>query len=142
MRPESVEQALAAARDDDTQESRARLFRLLLEAELIVAAVEEPDEELIRTTEEGEELELLYLEPGVMAVYIDINHLLGRSPRAAASSECAGADLFRLAADNPVTRIEVNPASEARRTIERWEIEALARGRLPDGGPEDGRIEP
>jgi hypothetical protein len=125
MQPEPVEQALAAASDDDTPENRAKLFQLLLRTELLVPAVEEPEEELVRMTEEGEELDLLYLEPGVMAVYIDVEHLLESVPEGCGYIGMSGHDLFRLAADNAVTRIEVNPASATRATIEGWEIEAL-----------------
>lgn len=136
MRPGSVEDAIAAVSVEDSRESRAKLFFLLLETELLVPAVEGPEEEEIRTTEEGEELELLFLEPGVMAAYTGVDRLLESNPDGCGYIGMSGSDLFKLAADNAITRIEVNPASETRGSIVRWEIEALAKGSLPLGEAE------
>lgn len=100
--------------------------------------MEEPEEEEIRETEESEELELLFLEPGVMAAYTSVDRLLESKPEGCGYIGMSGSDLFKLAADNAIKRIVVNSGSETRGAIERWEIEALATGRLPLAG----RVEP
>ena len=49
------------------------------------------------TTEEGEELELLFLEPGVMAAYTGVDRLLESNPEGCGYIGISGSDLFKLA---------------------------------------------
>ena len=129
--------AVAAA---DTAENRAELFGLLLDAELLVATREGPVEEENRVAQEGDKLELLFLEPSVLPAFTDLDHLLECQPEGSGYAAMSGGALFELAAENDISRIEVNPASATHGSIERWEIETLARGRLPLGEGESETV--
>jgi hypothetical protein len=111
------------------------LFELLLGAELLVATPDGPEEEEIRVT--GEELAFLFLEPGVLPVFTDIERLQDCQPAGCGYAAMAGETLFEIAADNDIARIVVNPVSPAPVPIERPDIEALGRGRLPVSGGEE-----
>lgn len=124
---------------DDTPDNRATLFELLLSAELLFATAEGPEEERTEITTGDEEFTLLALpddQGRVWPVFTSETRMLDWRPEGCGYLGMDGRTLFETALANDVVRLEINPASAKRGFIERWEIEVLARGRLPLAGQE------
>lgn len=124
----------------DAPERRALLFQLLLDATLIVATPEAPDQPGVsRTAQPGEHLTLVTLpdEDGlVLPVFTSDESLSAWRPGVGGYVEMQGRDLFQLAAAGGTDVIVLDPGSATGGTILRHELEALSKGRLPLGKQE------
>ena len=124
---------------DDTPENRSELFEALLRTQLFAAMPDGPDEGETKVAGEDEELSLLLLDSPderVLPLFTSVDRMLEWKPEGSGYVASIGRDAFEMAATNDIARIEVNPGSATHGSIERHEIEALARGRLPIAGAE------
>jgi hypothetical protein len=130
----AVEEAMEKVAREDTPPNRSELLGLLLRAELFAPMPEGPEVEETRVAGEGEDLSLILLgspdEP-VLPLFTSIERMLEWEPEGCGYVAAKGRDTFEMAAMNGIARIDVNPASLTHGSIERHEIEALARGHLP-----------
>ena len=117
-----------ASRDFDVA-SRA-LYTALLEAKLLVAATDLSAEDA-----EGMELRLTAVPdetgvPRLMAFASERSFALGGQPGGFAVAPATG--LFGFALRNGVEQVSIDSGGPVAVTLDRWELEALADGRLPD----------
>jgi hypothetical protein len=137
--PRALEDAIARVAVEDTRENREALYKRLLKTEVYVATPEAPEQETTRVTEEGETLPVVLVDSDdgpVLPVFTQVDRMLEWRPEGSGYIATAGRTVFRIAEMNRVVRILVNPASPTCGALERPEIEALARGRIPIPGGE------
>jgi SseB protein N-terminal domain/SseB protein C-terminal domain len=123
----------------DTKETRALLFQLLLESTLVTMSPTSPEGHRAWTAKAGETLDLVTFaddEGTVLPVFTSTHALLRFRPDGGGYVALPARALFEMAVNAGTTRIALDSGSPTTGFITRYEIEALARGRLPIGGSE------
>jgi hypothetical protein len=134
-----VERAMERVAADDTADTRSVLYRALLDATLVVATPHAPAVEGARIAQEGDTIELVmhHGEDGpVLPVFTSVERLLEWQPQGGGYAALQGRALFELALATEAAWLAVNPGSATSGAISRYELESLARGRMPIGGAE------
>lgn len=132
--------AMRAVAAHDDESSRAALFRLLLDASLIVSTPDEEPFEGARVAGSDERLRVATTqgEDGatVLPVFTSEAALTAWHPEGSVYTRLPADVLLQLALDLGVDRIVIDPASTMGGWLTGGEIAALAHGRLPVGGAE------
>lgn len=134
-----IERAMERVAAADNAETRAALFKALLNTTLVAATPTAPSEERSWTASEGEHIDLVTLESDegpVMPIFTRLEKLLEWEPTGSGYVALPSRALFEMAAASGTGRLEINPGSATRGTIVRRELDALARGRMPLGETE------
>ena len=137
--PREVEDAMDAVAAADNAETRAALFRAMLNTTLVAATPDAPTEERAWIAREGDQIDLVMLdtEDGpVLPVFTSVDRLLEWQPEGSGYVALPSRAFFEMVAASGAVRLDVNPGSTTRGTIERDELAALARGRMPLGETE------
>jgi len=145
LRNQALVEAMKAVSISDTPERRALLFQLLLESTLIVATPDRPDEPRMRTAGPGEHMNLVTLRDAdgtVLPVFTSTAAVLAWRPDGTGIVALPARALLEMALAAGTGKIAVNPGSPTFGYVTRYEIEALARGRMPLGSAGDVVAQP
>lgn len=132
-------EAMEAVAADDSEQSRAILFGLLLDARLIVATRDAPPAPVRRVTESEEPLSVRMHQDedgDLMPLFTSVATLQEWLPQGSGYAVIAAPVLFQMATANTTARIVIDPGSSTQGILTRFEIATLASGRLPLGGSE------
>jgi hypothetical protein len=131
-----VVEAMKNVSEDDRSETRAMLFQLLLDSTLLVVTPTVPKRSGERTLQTAEHLNLVTLKdedgsalPVFTSVEAVSKWLTDRAGYLAMPSKA----LFELVAASDTNKVLLDPGSPTWGSVTRYEIEQLARGRLPLG---------
>lgn len=136
LRNTALVEAMRNVSVHDSPESRALLFRLLLETQLVAVTPEQPERSGTRIAGAGETLNLVTLadaEGTVLPLFSSVAALLRWRPEGAGYVALPSRAVFEMAAQNGTNRIVLDLDSPTSGYVTRYEIEQLARGRLPLG---------
>lgn len=131
--------AMRAVAVNDSEQTRADLFTLLLGAKLIVST---PDSPLVESSwtagpDETMKVAMLQDEDGVvLPVFTSVASLLEWRPQGGTYTALAATALLQMAMNVSAGKVVVDPASDPRGVLTGYEIATLASGRLPLGGAE------
>lgn len=131
--------AMRAVALDDSEQSRAVLFRLLLDARLIVATRDSPPAPVSRVTDSNEALAVrMHQDEGgdLLPLFTSVATLQEWLPQGSGYAVLAAPVLLQMTMADLTARIVIDPGSSPQGTLTRFEIAALASGRLPIGGSE------
>ena len=120
----------------DTAETRALLFRLLLETSLLAVTPDRPEPPRAWTAGPGEALSLVTLsdsEGTVLPLFTSAAAVSRWRPEGAGYIALPCAAILEMAAANGTNKIALDLGSPTSGYLTRYEIEQLARGRLPLG---------
>ena len=132
----AVVEAMNNVAADDGPDARAMLFSLLLETRLLVVTPPGSEKPGARTVQAGESLDIVALsdEDGtVIPVFTSQESLSRWLTREAGYLGMPGRAVFEIAEANGTNKIAIDPGSPTSGYVTRYEIEQLARGRLPLG---------
>jgi hypothetical protein len=118
----------------DNPDTRALLFRLLLETSLLAVTPDRPNEPRAWTAKPGETLNLVTLtdsEGVVLPLFTSAAAVTQWRPDGAGYVALPSRAIFEMAAANGTHKIALDPGSPTNGYLTRYEIEQLARGRLP-----------
>jgi hypothetical protein len=136
LRNTSVVEAMKNVSVADTAEARALLFQLLLETNLVAATPRLPDAPGTHTVKAGETLDLItFADPDgpVLPLFTSADAVSRWRPEPTGIVALPSRALFEMAAVNGTNKIAIDPGSPTSGYLTRYEIEQLARGRLPLG---------
>lgn len=138
LRNQALLDAMDAVAAEDTPGRRALLFQLLLDSTLIAVTSDGPDTPAICQTQPEEPLGLVTLveDDGseALPVFTSASEVLSWLPDGAAVVTLPGRDLLRMAAAAGTSKFVINMCTPpAFGYLDRHEIEALAKDRLPIG---------
>jgi hypothetical protein len=132
-------EAMRAVSVNDSEQSRALLFQLLLDSTVIVATPDASTATGSRTAGVGEHMNIVTLhdeEGSVLPVFTTVDRLLEWRPQGSPYAALAARTVFEMAASNSTAKIVIDPGSPTWGTLTSFEIGSLARGRLPLGTSE------
>lgn len=132
-------EAMRAVALDDSEQNRATLFRLLLDARLIVATRDSPPAPVSRVTDSNEALAVRMHqdeEGDLLPLFTSVATLQEWLPQGSGYAVLAATVLLQMTMADLTARIVVDPGSFPQGILTRFEIAALASGRLPIGGSE------
>lgn len=132
----AVVEAMRSVAVDDRPETRAMLFQLLLETTLLVVTPAGPEQPTERTAQAGESLSIVTSsdEDGtVMPVFTSVETMSRWLTQRAGYLALPSSTLFQMASAGGTGKIVLDPGSPTWGLVNRYEIEQLARGRLPLG---------
>lgn len=136
LRNSAVVEAMRNVSVADTPETRALLFRLLLETTLLAVTPDLPETPRAWTARSGETLNLITLADAdgtVLPLFTSAAAVATWRPEGAAYVALPSPALFEMAAANGTDKIALDLGSSTGGYLTRYEIEQLARGRLPLG---------
>jgi hypothetical protein len=125
---------------DDNPGTRGLLFQLLLESQLVVLTPARSESFGPRTMEAGETLSLVTLaddDGTVLPVFTSADAVLRWRAEETGVVALPSRALFEMATSNGTNKIALDPGSPTNGVLTRYEIEQLARGRLPLGDAGD-----
>jgi SseB protein N-terminal domain/SseB protein C-terminal domain len=131
-----VVEAMKNVSEDDRPETRAMLFQLLLDTTLLVVTPAVPKRSGERTLRAAEHLNLVTLkddEGSVLPVFTSVEAVSKWLTDSAGYIAVPSRALFELVATSDTNRVLIDPGSPTWGSVTRYEIEQLARGRLPLG---------
>lgn len=135
--------ALAEVDDEATGPARGRMYEALLDADLIVPVTGEAD--AIREADGDVDLDVPILTAAdgrtALSVFSDEEALTRFEPDGMPYVAVGGRALFRLLAGEPPDLVLLNPAGPIGLELERDEIAALGRGRVPTAVADDDALE-
>ena len=132
-------EAMQAVAVNDSEQSRATLFRLLLDARLIVATPDAPPAPVRRLAGPSERMAVVMQqdeEGTLLPLFTSVDTLLAWQPQGTGFAVLAASALFQIAMADPTTRIVIDPGSFPQGILTSFEIATLASGRLPLSGSE------
>lgn len=127
-------EAMVAVATDDSPSTRARVYRLLLDAHLVVMSGASTVDGRVRPSGVDEAVELVSFhddDGAVLPVFTGTDALLRFRPEGATYAVLPGADLFQLVASSTIDRLALDAGSPTGGYVTRVEIEALAQGVMP-----------
>jgi len=136
LRNGALVEAMRNVSVSDTPDTRALLFRLLLETSLLAVTPELPATSRAWTASAGETLNLVTLREGeatVLPLFTSAAAVTRWRPRGAGYVALASTAIFEMAAVHGTDKIVLDEGSPISGYLTRYEIEQLARGRLPLG---------
>jgi hypothetical protein len=139
LRNTAVVEAMRNVSVADTADTRALLFRLLLETSLLALTPDRPDPPGAWTAQPGEALSLVTLtdsEGTVLPLFTSAAAVTRWKPEGAGYLAMPSRAIFEMAAANGTNKIALDLGSPTGGYLTRYEIEQLARGRLPLGRSE------
>lgn len=120
----------------DTPETRTMLFRLLLETSLLAVTPSSPSVPRSWTASGGDTIDLVMLsdsEGSVLPLFTSAAAVSRWRPEGGGYAAMPARAIFEMAANNGTNKIALDPGSPTNGYLTRYEIEQLARGRVPLG---------
>lgn len=139
LRNTAVVEAMRNVSVADTADTRALLFRLLLATSLLAVTPDQPETPGSWTAKAGDTLNLVTLadsEGTVLPLFTSAAAVTRWRPEGAGYVALPTKAIFEMAAANGTTKIALDLGSPTSGYLTRYEIEQLARGRLPLGDSE------
>ncbi|MEZ0095167.1 SseB family protein [Streptacidiphilus sp. EB129] len=135
LRNSALEEAMLGVSRHDSPQSRALLYQLFLDAMVVVAIPDEPEELPVeRVLHPGESIALLTVtdEDGeVLPVFSNAEAVLAWRPSRGGVVTLPARDIVQMAAAHGTAKIVINPGSPTWGYVTSREIRSLAQGRLP-----------
>lgn len=136
---ERLVQAMRMVAVEDSAEHRTELYDAMLTGELFVLTPQQPVTTGDVDLSTGDRVDLVTLtdeEGDLLPAFTDEASILRFSEQGGGYLAVPGQALFEMVAGTDIGRVALNPGSPTHGFVQRTEIEALARGRLPVEGGE------
>lgn len=137
MAAAALEEAMRAIAERDVHETRAALYRRLLDAWLLAITpptMEDPSAGVFRFSGQLPLVTVAHTDGMVLPAFTSAKRVGEWLPAGGQYVALPARELLTVALDVDASRIHLNPGSQTQGTITRFEIEQLADGRLPDEG--------